>query len=290
MSEAMAFIREVCGDKKVLGCGVPLGPSYGQVDYCRIGADIGLKWDLKSAGNVHMRESISTVNSIKDTIHRRHLNGHAFLNDPDVFILRDKKNKLKAHQKYTLFLINHIFGGLVFTSDNINEYDEATLDLYKSVFPHQEKAFLYANVENELYEIAFKVGESEYFVLANLSKKPVTGKLPGGKYYYRERGFTPGHGNVDLEAFQSLCFLKCPEEPYKVAGGNTHLFPGSEVEKVSKSGDGIEVNIHPQTLRKGHVYITIPEQNHRIDVNGQDMPSEKIYGLKMVKVEFGGGD
>ena len=45
MCEAMDFLREVIGDKLILGCGVPLGPAFGKVDYCRIGPDVGLNWD-----------------------------------------------------------------------------------------------------------------------------------------------------------------------------------------------------------------------------------------------------
>lgn len=40
MCEAMDFLRECVGeDKLILGCGVPLGPSFGVVDACRISCD-----------------------------------------------------------------------------------------------------------------------------------------------------------------------------------------------------------------------------------------------------------
>jgi alpha-galactosidase len=40
------------------------------------------------------RERVSTKNSIDDTTFRRQLNGRAFMNDPDVFFLRDENCKL----------------------------------------------------------------------------------------------------------------------------------------------------------------------------------------------------
>lgn len=286
MSEVMTFLKDVCGDKAILGCGVPIGPSFGNVDYCRIGCDMGLAWDLKSAKKVNMREAISTVNSLKDSIHRRHLNGNVFWNDPDVFILRDKKNKLKDDQKHTLFLLNHIYGGLVFTSDNINEYDEATLDLYLSAFPHREKAFQAAKYSDDLYELEFAIGENEYIVFANLSGKKQTTKLPRGKFYYREFGFITGHSNVDLENYQSICFLKVPEEEhYKVAGSSIHLFPGSEVKEVVVEDNKIDVSLLPGTMRKGTLYITVPDGIPRMIVNGKERPTETIYGVKLIKVE-----
>lgn len=286
MTEVMGFLRNVCGDKAILGCGVPLGPSFGNVDYCRIGCDMGLSWDMKSAKKVNMREAISTISSIKDSIHRRHLNGNVFWNDPDVFILRDKKNRLKDDQKHTLFLINHLFGGLVFTSDNINEYDENTLDLYLSAFPHREKVFHSAKANEELYEIEFGIGENEYLAFVNLSGKKRSAKLPRGKFYYREFGFITGHSNVDLDNYQSICFLKVPEEAkYKVAGSSIHLFPGSEVKEVIVNDDKIDITLLPGTMRKGTLYVTVPDGLPRMTVNGKERPTETIYGVKLIKVE-----
>lgn len=45
MQRAMALLRSWCGDKLILGCGVPVMPAFGIVDYCRIGCDVGLDWD-----------------------------------------------------------------------------------------------------------------------------------------------------------------------------------------------------------------------------------------------------
>jgi len=124
MHEAMVFIRECAKDKLVLGCGVPLGSVFGLVDYCRIGCDVGLDWNDKYYMKFLHRERISTLNAIVNSISRRHLNGRAFLNDPDVFLLREDNLQLTQNQKVTLFIINSIFGGLVFTSDNFNLYHE----------------------------------------------------------------------------------------------------------------------------------------------------------------------
>lgn len=285
MSEVMRFLNEICGDKLILGCGVPLGPSFGHVDYCRIGCDMGLSWELKSGKMAKMRETISTVASIKDSIHRRHLNGNVFLNDPDVFILRDKKVKLKDEQKHTLFLINHLFGGLVFTSDDISEYNDETLDLYLAAFPHREKIVHSARPADDLYEIEFSIGKNEYLLFANLSNKKQMAKLPGGKFYYREFGFITGHSNTELDGYQSRCFLKVPEEPYRVAGSNIHIFPGSEVGDIIVEGDKIDVAQLPNTMRKGTVYITVPDDIRRMTVNGKERPTEVIYGVKLIRVE-----
>jgi hypothetical protein len=49
MTDAMEFLREVVGPNKIiLGCGVPLGPSWRKVDYCRIGSDVAPWWEGKT--------------------------------------------------------------------------------------------------------------------------------------------------------------------------------------------------------------------------------------------------
>ncbi len=96
---------------------MPLGPAMGKVDYCRIGSDVAPFWEYRLLKFINVRERISTINSLSNTIGRARLDGYAFRNDPDVFILRDGKigvnrNKLSGHQRFTLFFVNHLLGGL----------------------------------------------------------------------------------------------------------------------------------------------------------------------------------
>ena len=133
MCEAMDFLREVIGDKLILGCGVPLGPAFGKVDYCRIGPDVGLNWDGAPKEKLLHRERVSTKNTIGNTIYRRQLNGRAFWNDPDVYLLRDDNIRLSAKQKEMLAQVNGLFGGLLFTSDDVGTYDEEKRALQQSL-------------------------------------------------------------------------------------------------------------------------------------------------------------
>lgn len=95
MCEAMDFIRECVSDKLILGCGVPLAPAFGKVDFCRIGADMGLN---RRQNRSTTREDVSTPNAIYNTVFRWHLDGRAFLNDPDVFLLRNN-NMFMSYKK-----------------------------------------------------------------------------------------------------------------------------------------------------------------------------------------------
>lgn len=138
MCEAMDLLRELVGDKLILGCGVPLWPAFGKVDYCRVGCDVGLDWDDIPIMRIMHRERISTKNTICDTIFRRQLNGRAFLNDPDVFLLRYKNLKLSEKRKRQLATVNGLFGSVLFMSDNAGIYDEKQNEMYSHIMSLKE--------------------------------------------------------------------------------------------------------------------------------------------------------
>ena len=136
MYEAMDFLRECCGDKIILGCGVPLGPSFGVVDACRIGCDAELNFNDIFIKSIINNETISTKSAIKDTIFRRHLT-KIFANDPDVFFLRDDGMngvKMTMEQKKLLAKIYHMMGDVLFVSDNIGNYDKEKLDILTETY------------------------------------------------------------------------------------------------------------------------------------------------------------
>ncbi len=124
MTRAMDFLRELCGDKLIIGCGVPLMPSFGRVDYCRIGGDVGLDWNDSVWMQMAHRERVSTKQSLANTVFRRELNGRAFGNDPDVFFLRSENLKLTEEQKLMLAKADALLGSVFFTSDDMGRYDE----------------------------------------------------------------------------------------------------------------------------------------------------------------------
>ena len=125
MCEAMEFLRECCGDKLILGCGVPLGAAFGLVDACRISCDVDLAYAGKFYNKLHVNNEIpSAQNAMNNSIFRRQLNGRVFTNDPDVFFFRYTNLKFTYDQRILLGFINHICGDVLFVSDNMEEYKD----------------------------------------------------------------------------------------------------------------------------------------------------------------------
>ena len=173
MCEAMDFLRECVGDKLILGCGVPLGPAFGVVDACRISCDVDLSYGGKFYNSMSINNELpSAQNAINNSMFRRHLNGRAFLNDPDVFFLRDRNLTFTWEQKLLLAKINNLFGRVLFVSDDAGEYSEAELEVLKETFRESDAKILDvkcvgARVDGN-YEIKFIENGEEKLLYFNL--------------------------------------------------------------------------------------------------------------------------
>lgn len=133
MIRALEMLRELCKDKLILGCGTPVMPAFGIVDYCRIGCDVSLdaddKWFMRHAH----RERVSTRNAMDDMVYRRQLNGRAYGSDPDVFFLRSKNIKLSTKEREALAKCEALFGNVLLTSDDPATYDSEARSFYKEL-------------------------------------------------------------------------------------------------------------------------------------------------------------
>ncbi len=208
MYEALKFLREIIGDKLILGCGVQLGSAFGLVDFCRVGADASDSWENNLYKFFGCRERSSALTCMTSTIGRRHLNMHAFINDPDVFILRNKNNKLTKHQRFTCFIINLLFGGVLFTSDNIGEYTEEEMIIYDHIFRFKEKNI--NRVETaELLKVFFTSQSKEYLTLCNLKNRKAFYDLKGGNYSIFSDKPVSKDNILALEPYESV--LLCRE-------------------------------------------------------------------------------
>jgi alpha-galactosidase len=182
MSEAMEFLRKLIGSKKMLACGVPLGSAFGLADYCRIGGDIHVGWEHTLLATLRHRERVSTIASLRSTLSRWQLNGRAFHNDPDVFILRTEGQNLTPVQQNTVLTINALLGDLLFCSDDVSAYsDEQRCEILEAWRLHRAKVSAVMDLGADLYRIDFQESDQKknaYCAFCNLS---AVGKQVGHK-------------------------------------------------------------------------------------------------------------
>ncbi len=277
---------------KLLGCGIPFSHTFGNINYTRVGSDVEEKWEnyLK---NFNFLERVSTFNSLNSTIYRHFFNGKNFLNDPDVFILRDKFRSLKAkdllkkieldeNEKLTLLYVNFIMGGLVFTSDPIENYDKETFSLYRKVFPFLKKEFKkFVPINEHAFEIHFSIKknkffkdiknekdiELEYVFFTNLSNTKVNIQLEKNQNYFVAFPFQNQYGiflnnkeSVVLNPHHSLLLYKIQFTPLPILGSTGHIIPLSEIKYFSKKKQGIQIELEDNAFEYSKVYIYISKK------------------------------
>lgn len=161
MMRAVELLRRLCGDKLILGCGVPVMPAFGVVDYCRIGCDVGLDWNNSFLVRSANRETVSTRRAVLNSIFRRQLNGRAYLSDPDVFFLREDNIRLTAEEKYTLATVNSLFGGVLLCSDNMGRYSPSAREMYAQLLKNREAKSIRVTNDGAGLSVSYDLGGAE---------------------------------------------------------------------------------------------------------------------------------
>lgn len=176
MYAGMCFLRDCVGDKLFLGCGAPIGTAIGIVDACRISCDVAPTY-LGKFYNKYLlvnNEVVSAQNAINNTIFRRHLNGRVWMNDPDVFFLRDDNIKFTTEQKLLLATVNNLCGNVLFVSDNAGDYDERQMKWLKKYFKKTDEKVIGAEyITDDIIRMRVKDGK----IIKTLTFNIKTGKI-----------------------------------------------------------------------------------------------------------------
>ncbi len=172
MYEAMEFLRQQVGTRRMLACGVPLGSCFGLVDYCQIGSEVNLAWENRFSAFLRHRERATAFASLHSTLGRWQLNGRAFQNAPGGFILQEKDQKLSLAQQNTVLTINALLGNLLFTSDDLSQYSpEQTAELEEALALRGSRITAVREIESEMYAINFEQEKEYYTAFCNLTEK-----------------------------------------------------------------------------------------------------------------------
>lgn len=172
MCDGVDLLREACGDKWILGCGVPLGACMGIFDACRISCDANKNWEEDLVNKLKINNEIpSSQCAIINTIFRNHLDGRAFCNDPDVFFLRDINIGYNMNQKLLHGKINTVCGNVLFVSDNAGDFDDERIEYLKEFFRDKDyKVKMAEYVDENIIRLDFSengVGKSLLFNLVS---------------------------------------------------------------------------------------------------------------------------
>ncbi|HEY0582699.1 MAG TPA: glycoside hydrolase family 36 protein, partial [Chloroflexota bacterium] len=126
----LQLLRDVAGERFILGCGAPLLPSVGLVDGMRIGSDVAAYWGRE--GNA---DGPSLRNATRATLARMWLHGFWWANDPDCVVVRATDTQLSLAEVQAWSALVALSGGMVFVGDDVSRVEPERLELLARLFP-----------------------------------------------------------------------------------------------------------------------------------------------------------
>jgi len=283
MAESMELLRDITCEKLVLGCGVPLGSAFGNVDFCRIGGDVSPRWEDRFLAAIHYRERVSTLAALHSAISRWQLSGRGFWNDPDSFILRTAGTSLTEAQKRTLFLVDQAMGGLVSTSDDVSLYTEIQLRQYLSQFPLVAREVVGTRAFGQAWRIVLKAAGTTYVVAANLGPTATTVELEPGTYYSGGH-LLDGSDSLQLPPYDCACLRLAGSDLVELLGTTSHLFPGMDVTGLDCDDTSIFVERSGKARLDGEAMIGVPDGKRSWVVNGVEILPEREGTRSVLRV------
>jgi alpha-galactosidase len=168
-----ALIRDEIGDTLWLGCGCPLWASVGYVDAIRIGRDVGVTWTGE-----YSAESL-----LRDQVTRNHAAGILWQADPDCVLLRDRFHELSDEQVTLLARFAAYAGGVLMTSDKLDELAPARAQLFAELLRGSVTGCRYPSLGHEARPLVQQVVRADGTVFShalNLTADPLDELPPFG--------------------------------------------------------------------------------------------------------------
>ncbi len=127
----MALIREVAGERFVLGCGAPYLCSVGLVDGMRVSPDTAPDWEHPDGTGA----SPALINAIRSTLAHHWMHPHWWANDPDCLIVRMADSRLTEAEVRSWATVVALSGGMVLLSDDLAALEPARAAILPRCLP-----------------------------------------------------------------------------------------------------------------------------------------------------------
>jgi len=132
----LEVIREVIGDRFLLGCGAPIGPSIGLVDAMRVSEDVKETWNSPLWEWLGRGCGVPSAKAcLRNNIQRHYTHRKLWLNDPDCLLIRDHQTRLSLEEVRTQITLLGMTGGMLFLSDDLSKLNPSRLDIIKAILP-----------------------------------------------------------------------------------------------------------------------------------------------------------
>ena len=266
-------IREAVGDRFILACGNPVGPSVGLVDGARIGPDVAPYWRpvARDAPRDPMSDP-SVLNSIRNAIARFWMHDRIWLNDPDCLLVRETDTAMTEDEVRCLATVIGMTGGMVLDSDNLLKLSPKRRLILASLLPVYGKSAVpldFFSAGGVAQILLLDCGTHRLLALFNWSDElaDVLAALPDGRWhafeFWAARYLGAFEGTLPLNIPPHGCLLVrlTPDlgRP-QVVGSTMHMMMGAmEIADEVWDGARLRIALEPVANRDGALHIWRPD-------------------------------
>ena len=123
--KTLTSIKKNCRGEDVLylGCAMPYEISFNWLSFARVGLDVRRFWKKGFNGAKY---------NLMGTLNKAFWNQSVFINDPDVFYIRDSNIKLSHKEKELVALVDFLFAGSMENGDNFIQFEKYREEKFSS--------------------------------------------------------------------------------------------------------------------------------------------------------------
>ena len=301
--KGIELIRDSMGEKFLLGCGAPLGPSIGIVDAMRVSEDTKEIWDT---GNNPVWGDPCLKYALLGTIYRSFMHKALWDNDPDCLMVRDEKSDLTDNEIKLQVTIFGLSGGQVLLSDKMSELSNEKLSLIQKLIPpFSETAIPVDVLYNPLpslyilktsllgvkrsllaiinwsnqslrrnVQFSKDIVDTKEFIVFDWWNKKILGKFTQDEVLTGLE--IPIHGCRYLGIISVDKIIDYPI----VLSSTLHITQGcNEIKKISLIENSITVNISQRGYHEGEIFILFPVKTKIMDSNKKFRNLRTSWGL-----------
>jgi alpha-galactosidase len=270
---AIERIRKIAGERFILGCGHPIGPSIGIMNGSRISPDVAPFWhpfETPREEGGRPQHGFDIQRGATDD-GRFWMHPRIWLNDPDCMLARETDTALTLTEVQTLATVIGLSGGMVLDSDNLTKLSDERRDLISMLMPVYGKSAVPVDLFTSEHPQRFELDCGTHRMLAvfNWADAPmaVSGRLPNQpshvfevweqKYLGVMRDSVPS----EIPAHGCCLYAIRPASGHpQVIGSTFHLLQGT-MEIIGEEWDGktLRLSLRPVAKADGEMFIHVPE-------------------------------
>jgi len=309
LRQGLERIRAVAGEEtQLLGCGCPLGPAIGLMDYMRISSDVSPDWEPTYFGHKRLfkneRNMPSALNAIRNIISRSELDGFWWGNDPDCLLVREDSN-LDLNEVRSLATTIGMTGGAILVSDRmptLNDERRRIIQALLPVIPSQPQVLdRFERKEPYMLKQELHTATGAWPVIAlfnwedaakDMTVRPTEWGFPDGKNWIA-REFWSG----EIRIWQGDLILKGVAKHgvrlltlHELNGGSLylgsdfHFSQGYEVKGWREDGNSLTFKVLLGRLASGKIFLWLPREPETILHDGKEIlweptSSENVYSF-----------